>query len=112
MNFFKLKPITAILCITTISSVAFSDVLVSVCQYCHQLPKPNPMCVQSETAPTTVFCGAENWLRDGSTPECKQFDNVTVYCASGSTITYTEERWYGAGTSCAPIGTKGNHECH
>ncbi len=111
MKFLKLKPLIGILCITTVSSVAFSDVLISVCEYCHQLPKPNPMCIQGETAPTMVFCGAEIRLRQGGITGCKQFDNVTVYCASGSTITYTEERWYGVGTSCAPHGTNGNHAC-
>ena len=106
-----LKPVFTLALFTLVSSIAFSDTLGQVCQYCHQLPKPNPMCVPGETSPTFQFCGAETWYRQGSI-DCKQFDNVTVYCANGNTITYTEERWYGAGTTCAAQGSSGNHACH
>jgi hypothetical protein len=111
MNLFKLKPLISATCLALVSSVAFSDTLLSTCQYCYKIPKPNPICITGETSPTIVFCGAENWIHQGVV-ECKQFDNVTIYCANGSTMTYTDERWYGVGTICTPHGTNGDHACH
>jgi hypothetical protein len=97
--------------LTLVSSVAWSDTLKSVCKVCVQIPKPLEMCARDETPVKVEFCGAENWERQGA-PECKLFETMTVQCASGKKIRYTEERWFGAGSSCDPIGSSGNHGCY
>jgi hypothetical protein len=97
--------------ITVVSSIALSNSLLGICKVCNPVPKPKYMCVQGETPPLREFCGAERWLVNG-TPECKRFETVTYYCASGETIKDTEEQWFGPGTTCADATQSGNHDCH
>ena len=67
---------------------------------CWQLAKPNPMCLQSEIPTIVTFCGAEQWIHNGN-EECKQFEKFTVFCANGTIVEYTDERWFGVGSICS-----------
>ncbi len=88
------------------SSFAFSgsteDAFDYYCQYCFQIPMPNPMCIAAIEVPDVVtFCGSESWTRSG-VPECKRFERIEHPCANGTIIVYTKERWFGAGSHCSP----------
>lgn len=108
----KRLTVIAALGLSLTSSVAFSDstadTLLYICQYCDQIPKPQYLCPMGEQTVKTDFCGSEAWTHNGVV-DCKRFVNTTRYCANGSTQTYTEERWFGAGTTCLYYGT--NHDC-
>jgi hypothetical protein len=105
------KMLTTGLGLMLVTSVAWSDTLLSICQVCNQIPKPKVLCLQGEEPPEIEFCGAEAWLRINGT-ECKLFETITVYCANGKKMKYTDERWFGAGSTCDPLNATGNHHCY
>ena len=93
-------------------SGSMSDSLNFYCQYCQQINPPSPICTAPPEVPDLViFCGSESWDRSGE-PVCKKFEKIVHPCASGGSVTYTRERWMGAGTTCHMPNSSVDHDCY